>query len=520
MTEGPAACQQEDVARVGAKGSHKGSGVSGSGLAGAVSVPVEALTEHTEMAPQISHAVTLTAAPLARGLARLLFVFVAARVLGPRQFGVYALLLAIVEMLAVASGSGYPDYLTREAAKDARVGWGLGEQLTWLRLAGALGLAGAALLIVWALGYPGTVIVAGAWLSLSLAPRSVSESVQGVLRGIGRYAAYLAIELVFDCSLVAGAVFILKRSSGLGAAITTEVIAAIAAGLTSIAFLLAFRTKERIRLDKRQLFEKSIIFNIYTFVGNLYDRLDIVMISKLAGDYATGVYSVAYRPLGMVQLVPYGVLYSLLPALSRNADDVEEQRLERAMGLLLTTAFAAVLVTMVFAGPAVRLLLGQSYAESAVALKILIWAVILRYVNYALGVRLLAGGHERVFVRTSLVCLGVNIVGNLLFIPMYSWRAAAVLTIVTELALFAQLFYWIRRTVGAIPKPLGWARTSLVFAALLALWLLGERFGAPLAVGSASVLLFALYLYRIGLIREFAAAWGLRQERTLGAPNS
>lgn len=471
--------------------------------------------------PTISHAVILAATQLARGLARLFFVFVVARVLGPRQFGVYALLLAIVEMFAVASGSGYADFLTREAAKDARVGWGLGEQLTWLRLACAFGLAGAALLILWVLGYPRMVLVAGAWLSVSLAPRSVSESVQGVLRGVGRYVAYLSVELVFDCALVGGAVFILARSSGLGVAIATEVIAVTAAALTSMAFVFIFRTKERIRLSRRQLFEKSIIFNIYAFVGNLYDRLDVVLISKLAGDYATGVYSVAYRPLGIVQLVPYGVLYSLLPTLSRNAGGVEERRhLERAMGLLLTAAFALVLATMVFAGPAVRLLLGQSYAESAAALKILIWAVILRYVNYALGVRLLAGGHERVFVLTSLVCLGVNVVGNLLLIPVYSWRAAAALTIVTELALLAQFIYWTQRAVGTIPKPLGWVRTSLVFASLFAAWLLGARFGVPLAVGSASILLFAAYLYRVGLVSEFAAAWGLRGERSLRSANS
>ena len=72
---------------------------------------------------------------------------------------------------------------------------------------------------------------------------------------------------------------------------------------------------------------------VYAFIGNLYDRIDIVLLSRLAGNYATGVYSAAYRPLGTVQLVPYGVLYSLLPGLSRNAASGEdERRLERAMG--------------------------------------------------------------------------------------------------------------------------------------------------------------------------------------------
>lgn len=471
--------------------------------------------------PKISHAVLLTSAQLARGLGRLFFVLVVARELGPRPFGVYALLLAIVEMLAVASGSGYADYLTREAAKDARLGWGLGGQLTWLRLACLLPLAGAGLSILWVLGYPRMVLVAAGCLLVSLAPRLVSEAVQGVLRGIGRYVAYLVIELVFDLALVVGGVLLMVQGGGLRVVIVTEVIAATAAAVASAIFVLMFRTNERIRLKTKQLLEKSAIFNIYAFVGNLYDRLDVVLLSKLAGDYATGVYSVAYRPLGTIQLVPYGVLYSLLPALSRNAGGAEErQRLERAMGFLLSAALAVVFATMVFASPAVRLLLGERYAESAIALKILIWAVILRYVNYALNVQLLAGGHERVFVATSLVCLGVNLTGNLVLIPIYSWRAAAVLTIVTEIVLLAQNIYWLRRTIGIIPRPFRWVRTALVFVAFLGAALGAARVVSPVVAGSICLVFFLIYLYREGIVGEFAAAWGAGRNTVLDTSNS
>lgn len=136
-----------------------------------------------ENTPKISHVVLLTSARFSRGFFRL----VVARELGPKQFGEYSLSLALVEMLAVASGSGHAVYLTREAAKDARVGWGLGSQLTWLRLACVVLLGGAGLGVLWMLGYSRTMLVAGAWLSLSLAPRLLTEVVQGVLRGIGRY---------------------------------------------------------------------------------------------------------------------------------------------------------------------------------------------------------------------------------------------------------------------------------------------------------------------------------------------
>lgn len=468
---------------------------------------VEISASQADQSPKASHAVLLTSAQLTRGLSRLIFVVVAARLLGPEQLGVYSVLLAMVEMLAVAAGSGYTDYLTREAARDPRLGWGLASQLAGLRLGCTIPLVAAGLSILWLLGYPRSVLVAAAWLSVSLAPRSVSEAVQGVLRGIGRYGMYLAIELVFDLGLLSGVAFLFVRGGGLSVVIGTEIIATVAAAAAAAFFALVYRPKECVRLNIKQLLKKSAVFNAYAFVTNLYDRFDVVLLSTLAGDYATGIYSAAYRPLGAIQLVPYGVLYSILPALSRGPQ-AERERLERAMGFLLSAAFVVVLLTLVFAGPAVFFLFGSRYVETAAALKILIWAVILRYVNYALNVALLAGGHERVFVRTSLVCLGTNVIANLLFIPLYSWKAAAVITIVTEFMLLVQNAYWLRRTAGAIPKPSGWLQTSLVFGALVCVSLAGARMASPLLIGSVCVLLFLGYLYRTGVIGEFAAVWG------------
>lgn len=103
------------------------------------------------------------------------------------------------------------------------------------------------------------------------------------------------MELVFDLALVAGLVFLLVRGGSLNLVIATEVVAATAAAVGSEAFVLMFRTNERVRLSQKELLKKSAIFNLYTFVGNLYDRLDIVLLSKFAGDYATGVYRAAYR---------------------------------------------------------------------------------------------------------------------------------------------------------------------------------------------------------------------------------
>jgi O-antigen/teichoic acid export membrane protein len=173
-----------------------------------------------------------------------------------------------------------------------------------------------------------------------------------------------------------------------------------------------------------------------------------------------------------------------------------------------------VMATIVFAGPLVPLVFGTRVAETAAALKKLIWAIILRYVNYALNTRLLAIGHEKVFVVTSLLCLAVNLIGNLLLIPIFSWRAAAALTIVTEFVLLVQNIYWLKRVTGAVPRPLRWVRTSLVFGSLILVAFAGAKVVPPLAIGSVCLFSFLVYLYSTGMVGEFATVWHAEPSKT------
>lgn len=466
-------------------------------------------TSSSVPSPRASHAALLTAAQLCRGVVRMLFVVVVARSLGPRAFGVYALLLATIEMVAVASGSSYTDYLTREAAIDKHLGWGLTSQLIALRSIVTLPLIVLGVGILWLLHYPSDIIVAAVWFSTSLLFRNVNEAVQGVLRGTGHYCAFLLIELAIASGLATGVGLLLVRGGGLRVVVTTEVAAAAMGAVLAASLAIKLRPACRSHVGLQELLKSSAIFNIYGFVGNLYDRVDVLILSKLAGNYATGIYSAAYRPLGTAQLLPYGILFSLLPVLSqRDPRAADRERLQKAMGFLLCFSFLIILVTVAFADSIVPLVYGPGFSESATALKFLVWAIVLRYVNYALNIKLLALRQERVFVTTCLICLAVNVFGNLALIPKFSWRAAAVMTLATEFVLFAQNVYWLRRTIGTVPKPTGWLRTSVVFVCLLALSVAGAKLVSPAIIGSACVLLFLGYLYRAGMVAQFAAAWG------------
>jgi len=88
-----------------------------------------------------------------------------------------------------------------------------------------------------------------------------------------------------------------------------------------------------------------------------------------------------------------------------------------------------------------------------------------------------------------------------------SWRAAAALTVLTELVVLILNLYWLRQVTVTTPKPFGWASISGAFAVLLAAALMGAKVIPPPVMGTACLVFFLTYLYCTGMAREFAALW-------------
>ncbi|HWQ03455.1 MAG TPA: polysaccharide biosynthesis C-terminal domain-containing protein, partial [Candidatus Nitrosotenuis sp.] len=89
--------------------------------------------------------------------------------------------------------------------------------------------------------------------------------------------------------------------------------------------------------------------------------------------------------------------------------------------------------TTILAPRIVDWLYGAAYAQSAVYLQILIWAVALIFWNATLPAALNATGHERDSLVVVAAGLAFNIAGNVLLIPRWGALAAAWMTLFTEI---------------------------------------------------------------------------------------
>ncbi len=444
----------------------------------------------------------LAASQVVRRVLRLCVLLLIARLLGMESFGVYALLLTLVELIALITGFSYGDFLTREIAKDPQAAWPLAKRITQIRFAYTVPCLAMALLLLAALRFPTNMIVNAALLSLTLAPRVIGDSAQGVMKALRRFRPLLWVELAQGVMLLAIAPLLIMRGFGLKGVIAAEIVVASVGAIVAVLVIApSVDFKHTQSLGFRELARSILAFNIYPFIATIYDRVDVVLLSKLAGNVATAIYSVPYRIFASLSIVPYGVMGALLPVFSATDANRETcQDCRHAMKSLYLIALQFVLLALAFARPVIFTILGQGYSGSAVTIEILSWATVPVFLNHALNILLLAARQEKIFIWTATICTVFNISANLLLIPRFSFIGAAVATLLTEVLLLTQNCYLSRRFLGELVLPKDGFKVSVVFLLILAGFLIVRSYIGELLAGIlASGAFVAFAIKNVGL---------------------
>lgn len=448
----------------------------------------------------------LTVGQVARRALRLGVFLLVARLLGSESFGAYALLLTVVELVALISGYSYGDFLAREVARQPETAWPLAKKITQIRLAYGVPCVAIALLLLAALRFPASMVLNAALFSLALIPRAIGESAQGIVKGLQRFRLLLWVELAQGAILLFIAPLLILKGFGIKGVIVAEILAALGGALVSllaIAPTLDFTASHQRSL--RDVARSTVAFNVYPFIVTIYDRVDVVLLSRLAGNVATGIYALPYRVFASLSIVPYGMMGALLPVLSSSGasqfsalNQEMRQHCGRAMKFLYLAALLAVLMALAFARPVILAILGQGYSGSIVTIKILAWASVPVFLNHALNVLLLAARKEKIFIWTASICTAFNVSANLVLIPRFSYLGAAVVTLLTELLLLVQNCYLITKYLGQMVFPQDAARITAVFLLILAGFLALRQWVPEIVAGVAACAVFALFAIRIG----------------------
>ena len=428
---------------------------------------------------------------------------VLARLLSPRDFGVFGLAILVVDLAKVIATAGLGDVVTRDQAGDEI----LAETAFWT----GVGI--------------GCVTGAIAWLVAPLYARLIGQpELTAALHGLALLVPIAALGNIHTarklrefghrslaartiaCSSIGGACAAAAAVAGFG--VWSLIIQAIVVEVVGTIFAWqSFPWWPRVRFDRRRLASVSV-FSLTMLLtqlsGMLITRIQDVVIGRYISVDAVGIYRVAWRMIDlMAQATVQPVVSVAFVTLAHLQDDRERFRgaLLRMLGLAALITLPAIAGFGALAGDIIPLLFGAKWLSSAPIASVLSLMAVPFCINLFLGSALAAKGRPASIAKSIALQSVAALALALASAPFgIEWVAAAYvlrayLTLPYHLVLF-------NRDTGAEPSAILRAVAPPFVAAELmaiALWLgkplLSEALGhGVVCVGTAILLGGAVFV--------------------------
>ncbi len=434
------------------------------------------------------------------------FAMLMLRILAPERAGRYQFAVVFIGYFEILIFFGLGTLLTREVARDRDQSNRYFSNVIVLRV--LLWLAATPLMAVALFlyarfgGLTGDTITAIILFAVALFFGNVAGALSNTFYAYEKMEYPAGISTVTSVIKVSlGTLVLLLTPWGFVGLAAVSVIAN--AATAAILFWLALRHCFRPRLEvdfgfQRRMLGTSFPLMINHLLATVFFRIDVLILKPFWGDAAVGLYGAAYKYIDGLNIIPAYFTMAIFPLMSRYADGARESLMRAyvlALRLLLIIALPIAVGTPFIARQLILILGGGDYLpDSMIALQLLIGFLPFSFVNSVTQYVLIAIDQQRFLTKAFVIGVTFNVVANLLFIPTYGYRAAAVITILSELALLIPFYYCVRKHLAPIPwLAIAW-RPALAAAAMGGvLWLLRGR-NALLLVATGAV------VYGAGLI--------------------
>lgn len=288
--------------------------------------------------------------------------------------------------------------------------------------------------------------------SFVLFPLSLKSSASIVFQSRLKLSLVAIVEVVGVVGFIAGTLLLLPL--GLLGVLSGWVLGTLAAAVFAWA-IVKRTTNINFRIDSqvlKRIASESLPMGALLLVFSIYNRVDIIILENLKGVGDVGIYNLAYKVhenLVLGAAILMGTLFPILSGKFKNKEAVTILFKKAFLGF--TILGGALAIVFFFLSPIVISLLSGSrsgeFAGSVPALRILLFATFISYLNHLTGFSLVAFGRQSASLLIGVGALVLNILGNLIFIPQFSYIASAAITGITELFIFVLSLFVVLKTL-------------------------------------------------------------------------
>lgn len=374
------------------------------------------------------------------------------------KFGEFYFALTFISLLGIpiASGSGYNVQISRYIAERPDNGAQFLTNMVAIKLIWWVLIYAIALLVSSLFGFGAETSALVAICGLTLLSGSVSTSLSAIQYSYER-ALFPVVGSVLEKILGAIiGVVVLTHGGGVWSAAVALLVGSLASCLWQGAWVVRF-IGVSFALDWRlivDMLRTNVPFLLYSLIGTVYYRMDVILLSALTNDQVVGWYGASYRLFDTLCFLPGLMLSLLYPIFSKLALDSEDQlklAAEKLMNFTLFTGIPLGTLLIVAADPIIRTLYHRpEFAHAIPALQALAPGLVALYVNTALGIVFLNTKQDKRMPLQSLVALVFNVAANLILIPLYLHVGAAIASTLTEFLLIGTGLYLVPKRLRPV----------------------------------------------------------------------
>lgn len=448
-----------------------------------------------------SNTIWMTGASVAQKIISFGYFWFLAHRVSLETLGLYTFALSYTTLFSIGTDIGMASVLVRDGARDPEQLWGLYRRMIRVKALTCVVTYSLLLIAAVAVGYDSMKLLLISIAGIAMLLDSIHLTNYAALRALHntRYEAMgmvgsqaLTLVLGVTALLIHAPLWVLLLAYGVSSACNVlwstfqllrhpQVIALRVAGSDS----------SLLRGGVRALLRVAFPFALAGIFTRVYSSLDAVLLERLAGDAALGLYSAPYKIAFAFQFIPMALVASLYPLLSHAAahDTAQIPRIFRAaMTYLLAIAIPLFAGTVVVGDALLVALFGMKYAGAGTVLSLMMASLIFAFASFPVGSVLNAMHLQKVQTVIMGIVMVLNAVLNIMLIPHLGAVGAAIAAVVGYVVLFGAGLVWMQRVVVVAWRPMVWhvflilTATGCMVVALLLLRAVGMSSVLPLIV--------------------------------------
>ncbi|MBT8895861.1 flippase [Lactobacillus delbrueckii subsp. bulgaricus] len=182
------------------------------------------------------------------------------------------------------------------------------------------------------------------------------------------------------------------------------------------------------------------VFTIFfsTLAINIYVTSDTTLLGFIKGNYAVGIYGVASKIYGTMAPFLASILIVTIPRLAMLFGKKNFKEYKNVLGsvikVMVTILIPSSIGIIMLAPEIIMIISGKKYLASVTPLRFLAIALIFSLLNTIVSECVMIPAHEeKKLLKANLIAASVNLILNLVLMPVFSFNAAAVTTVISEL---------------------------------------------------------------------------------------